>query len=165
MRMSALDELAAEMVSRSPRVGSSGFGLILGLPLTLVFAFFAEGDLLLRVPVSLLVGTFTILLIGLSAISAIRLSRALVSGLRVEGEIVRAQWTAPGLRPETIEAGTSGMTTGTRRVFHPTGTFEESFQSDSNWARDLTAGTRIALLVQPDSPRVHFDLGPTKDGL
>lgn len=181
--MSELEELAAEIVDRLPQPPRSvsrgalikrmyrsrvarwfvGFGLILGLPLTFVFAFVAEGDLWLRILLSLFVGAFTIFLFGLPALSAIRLSRALQWDLRVEGEILTARWTAPGLRPETIEAGTYGMAAGMRRVFHPRGAFEEGFQSDSKWARELTAGTRIALLVHPTLPRVHFDLGPTAD--
>jgi hypothetical protein len=180
--MSALDEYAAEIVNRLPQPPRSvstwalikrmyrtqgarwslGFALILGLPATFVFAFVAEGDLWLRVPVSLFLGAFTIFLFVLPAVGAIRLSRALVTGLRVEGEIVSAHWTAPGLRPATIEAGTYGMAIGTRRVFHPTGTFEEKFQSDSRWARELTAGLRIALLVDQTLPRVLFDLGPAR---
>lgn len=181
--VSELDEVAAEIVHRLPQPPRSvstvalikrmyrsraapwfvGFALILGLPLTLVFAFVAEGDLWLRILAGLFVGAFTLSLFGLPAFSAIRLARAIESDLRVDGEILEAEWTAPGLRPETIDAGTYGMAAGTRRVFHPTGAFDESFQSDSKWARELTAGTRIAVLVHPTLPRVDFDLGPRTD--
>lgn len=71
-----------------------------------------------------------------------------------EGRLV-----ASTLRPPTIEAANNGFAIGTRRVFHPAGTFDERYES-ATWARDLGNGVRVTPLADPSSPRVHFDLGP-----
>jgi hypothetical protein len=177
--MSELDEIAADIVGRVPdpprpvptwllvrrlyRTSGArwvaGLGLILGVPTT-VAALAAAGLLWQRIALAGLLGAFTIFIIFAPAIGAIRLARSLRTGMTIEGEILTVRWSAPSLRPATVEAGRNGMAVGKRRVFHPAGTFEERFESDSRWARELVAGTRVRVLADPSRPRVQFDLGP-----
>lgn len=93
-------------------------------------------------------------------VRVIRYHRAARHGILVPAAVTNAEWTAPELRPETIEAGKYGMARGTRRIAHPKGAYEERFESDSPWASELKPGTRVWLLVDPDLPRVLMDLGP-----
>ncbi len=183
--MSMLDEYAAQIVRKLPdppravsiravlahvyRTNEArwmvGLGLVLGLPVTIVAAFIAEGEPWLRVVLLAIVVPTTVMLLGTPAFASWRLARALASGIRVQGEIVRANWQDPGTRVPTIAASASGMTRGTRRVHHPAGQFSESFESDSAWSAALKPGTQVTLLAHPTERRVFFDLGPTEDGV
>jgi hypothetical protein len=174
--LTAFDEYAAQVVERAPNpprtvsklsllgrmyAGSAsrwlvGVGLLLGVPATLAFVV-SVGETWLRVLGALFCALFTVLMVAAPAIGALRLSRALASGIRIEGEIVSAEWS---YRPATVDAATNGFTVGSRRVLHPSGEFVERFESDSKWARDLTPGKRVALLADAGRPRVLFDLGP-----
>lgn len=180
--MSSLDEYAADVVGRLPnpprtistlailghlyRTSAArwlvGFGLVLGLPVTIVFAFLAEGELWVRILGLAIIVPTTFMLLAAPAIGGLRLARALAAGIQIRGEIVTARWQGPGLRPPTIEAGSHGMTVGTRHVYHPAGEFDESFESDSRWAHELTPGKQVALLGHPSERRVFFDLGPVE---
>lgn len=177
--MSGLDEYAAEVVSRLPsppraistkailwRVYSSTegrwllvVGLVLGLPATLIIAFVVEGELWAKLTGLAIVLPTTLALLGAPAIGGLRLARALAHGIKVRGEILRGEWQAPEARA-TIQALSHGMTHGQRRVFHPAGRFDQVFESDSRWARDLEPGRQVALLAHPTERRVYFDLGP-----
>lgn len=101
-----------------------------------------------------------VLFSGAPLLRGLRYRIALVRGAVVAGEIVEADWVAPGVRPPTLEASVHGMARGIRRVHHPNGTFEESFMSDAVWSSELRPGTRVRLLVDPAHQRVFFDLGP-----
>jgi hypothetical protein len=181
--MSFLDEYAAQVVSEMPdppravpmrtilahmyRTSEGrwmvGLGLALGLPATIVFAFAAQGDLWAKILGLAIVVPTTVALLGTPAWASLRLARALASGIRVQGEILRARWQGPESAIPTIAAASHGMTRGTRRVFHPAGEFDESFESDAAWADELVPGAQVAVLAHPAEQRVLFDLGPIQD--
>ena len=181
--MSALDEYAAAVVGRMPdpprdvptlvlirRVYGmggapwvAGFGLATALFTICLAVFRVSGPIWAQITLFGILSVVSIVFMAAPAIGAIRLARALRWGIKVEGEILKAAWSRSELRPPTIEAGTNGMAVGTRRVFHPAGTFDERYESDSTWARDLgNGGVRVMLLADPSSGRVHFDLGPAE---
>jgi hypothetical protein len=180
--VSSLDEYAADVVRQLPNpprtistlaiVGQLyrtsgarwlvGFGLVLGLPVTLLFAFVGEGELWARILGLAIVVPTTFMLLAAPAIGGLRLGRALAAGIQVRGEIVTARWEGPGLRPPTFDAASHGMTVGTRHVYHPAGEFDESFESDSRWAHELRPGKQVELLAHPSERRVFFDLGPVE---
>lgn len=181
--MSRLDEYAAAVVRRIPDPPRSvstltilshvyrttearwivGLGLGLALPVTIAFGFLAEGDLWAKVVGLGIMVPATVFFVGVPAIGSLRLARALASGIRVRGEIVEGRWQSPDKGIPTMEAASHGMTIGKRRVYHPAGQFEESFESDSKWANALKPGATIALLGHPTERRVFFDLGPMSD--
>jgi hypothetical protein len=80
-----------------------------------------------------------------------------------KGEIIRAAWQGPRLRPETVDAQEHGMARGTWRVHHPTGESKATFESDAPWASQLQKGAKVRVLVDPRRPRVLLDLGPAAE--
>lgn len=138
-----------------------GLGVLLGVPVTIVLAFVAEGELWTKALGLAIIVPTTVMLVGTPAFASWRLAHALASGIRVRGEIIRSKWHGPATGTPTIGAASYGMTRGTRRVHHPAGQFNESFESDSAWAGALKPGTQVMLLAHPTERRVFFDLGPT----
>ena len=177
--MSQFDETAAEVVKSQPnpprrislwplivssyrtRAGLSiaGFGLLLGGPATAA-GILSEGPGWMRFALILFCASFTLFMVTVPAIGAVRVYRALRKGIRVSGVILDGRWTPPGFRPATVDAATNGMTTGIRRVMHPLAGFEEPFECDSSWAPLLRPGIDVSLLADPARPKVLFDLGP-----
>lgn len=139
-----------------------GFGLVLGLAGVLV-GIVAVGSLLERVVLIFPSVMVVVLFAGAPALRALRYFRALQRGIRVLAEIVESTWSAPGIRPPTIEAGSHGMARGVRRVLHPTAVFEEPFETDRAWASHLKAGDRLLVLADPVQPRVLIELGPMSE--
>jgi hypothetical protein len=180
--VSQLDETAAEVVRAQPnpprrislwplvvrsyrsRAGLSlaGVGLLLGIPATAA-GILSVGPEWMRVVLILFCASFTLFMVTVPAIGAVRVHRSLRHGIRVSGVILDALWRPPGLRPATVDATTNGMTTGIRRVMHPLADFEERFECDSPWAELLRPGTNVSLLANPARPKVLFDLGPVDD--
>lgn len=181
--MSRLDEYAAAVVRRIPDPPRSvstltilshvyrttearwivGLGLGLALPVTIAFGFLAEGDLWAKV-------------VGLGImVSSDRLFRGRSRNWKSPIGSRTCVWHSGSRRDRggslaepdkgipTMEAASHGMTIGKRRVYHPAGQFEESFESDSKWANALKPGATIALLGHPTERRVFFDLGPMSD--
>jgi hypothetical protein len=148
------------------RVGAIAIGVavLLGAPMIFASYLLVVGPLWQRLALAVLFTLFTIVFASAPAMRGLHLRSALRYGIRVEGEIVSADWTAPEFWPETVDAATHGITRGTRRVQHPAGVFEDSFISDSAWASKLTPGTKVKLLAHPERRRVLVDLGPSPEG-
>ena len=163
-RHTPLRRIAAHSYSSKAARWLVGVGLVLGVPTAIFFLVVdvVDGEQWLRVGLVVFAIAFTVLLAGAPAIGALRLWSALRSGIVVDGEVVSARWDPPSLRPATIDAADHGFAEGRRRVFHPVGSFEQSFESDSRWARDLTPGTTVRLLADSRAARVRFDLGPSE---
>lgn len=138
------------------------FGLVIGLA-GVVVAIVGVGSLLERMVVILISSIVVVLFAGAPALRALRYFRALQRGIRVVAEIVESTWTAPGIRPPTIEAGSHGMARGIRRVLHPLTEFAEPFETDQPWASHLKPGDLLLLLADPVQPRVLIELGPMSE--
>jgi hypothetical protein len=147
--------------SRTGRIVTA-VGLVLGIPVT-VAGFVAIGSLLEKTFLVAVAGVMILFVAGSPGIRGWRMWRALRFGEVAGGEIIRAAWQGPRLRPETVDAQEHGMAHGTWRVHHPTGDFEATFESDAPWASQLRKGAKVRVLVDPRRPRVLLDLGPAAD--
>lgn len=136
------------------------FGVAIALAGALT-AMVAIGPLWQRAILFVVGGIGLVLFAGAPALRAFRYLRALRSGIRVLAEVITVTWTAPGIRPPTIEAGSNGMARGVRRVQHPAGDFEEPFEIDKPWALGLMPGDELLLLADPKRRRVLVDVGPS----
>lgn len=144
--------------SRSGRIVTPA-GLFLGVP-AIVAGLIASGSVVERV-IFLAVAIGVAMAIGGAAgVRGWRVRRALAIGQVVDGEVIRAAWFGPSIRPATVDAQVQGMARGTWRIIHPQGPFEASFESDAPWAARLRKGTAVRVLVDPNQPRVLLDLGP-----
>lgn len=143
-----------------PGVAMTAFALLIGIPAT-VASIVAVGSTWERVSLIAVCAGITATFAALPAIGAVRFRRLIIQGIRAPGEILTVRWHAAGIRPETIDAADNGMARGTRRVFHPSGVFDETFESDAPWASTLGVGTAIDLLIDPSRLKVWLDLGPS----
>lgn len=135
-----------------------GMGIIM-VAVGVLFAVIAATDEPLFVWFALAMGALGLFMIVVPTLPARRAARAIRTGVRIEGEIVDIAYRPPG-PGATIDAFTNGFATGRRRVLHPRGVFEETFETDAAWAGQLRPGSRIELLADPLDQRVLVDLGP-----
>ena len=132
----------------------------MGLPLTLVGLLLIQGPLWQRAAFVAFCALSTALFILAPGVGALRFWRAVRIGLVAHGKILEVSWSAPELRPVTVDAGRNGFARGRRRVFYPAGPHDEPFESDASWAAQLKTGTETRLLVHPTRRQVLMDLGP-----
>ena len=135
-----------------------GMGIIL-VAVGVLFAVIAVTDDIGFVWFALAMGALGLFMIVVPTLPARRAARAIRTGVRIEGEIVDIAYRPPG-PGATIDALTNGFATGRRRVLHPRGVFEDTFETDATWAGQLRPGSRIELLADPLDQRVLVDLGP-----
>ena len=140
-----------------------GVGVVLCVPL-LVFTLVAPMEWNgWRIGLLAFIAPFTLLMLGVPTIYALRMWRALKNGSVARAEVIRVAFSGPSLRPDTIDAQRHGMARGTWRVDGLGGPFDASFECDASWASQLQRGTEVQVIIDATRPRVLLDLGPTSN--
>jgi hypothetical protein len=136
-----------------------GLGCVLGVAGAAVFAI-ASGSALIRaggLAVSAALVTWAIIR---PLLVAIRVRRAVSAGLYTSARVVEVMVISRRDAGLSVDSLRYGLATGSWEVIHPVlGPFTAEFKTDAPWTKDLAAGARIDVIVDPRQPEVQLDLG------
>jgi hypothetical protein len=106
---------------------------------------------------SVLLAALGLGLIGLPLLTYVRLARSLRRGVRVVARVTELE--VADTPAEVERASARRRVRGQRLIEHPQGLVEEPFAFDVDWAGDLTVGSEMEVLADPQRPRALLELG------
>jgi hypothetical protein len=142
-------------------MSSDGIGMTFfatfALALAVILPTYGGGSIVSWLPITIFLLLAFGMLAGLPLFHCWRAYRGLRVGLRRPAEVTEIEpfsyWAG---------AGSKHGLRGSRVVDHPLAAFTDRFEYRCRWARQVSVGTRMDVLVDPQRSRVLLDLGPQR---